>query len=191
MNDAAGSVSPPLYHAVRFYENEKSLAHIVAEFLGDGLRAGKPGIVVATPGQRAAIVRELIARCVDVVGLQRSGDLVLLDAEDILSTFMANGNPDARAFKKSMTDVIKRASRERVNCTVRIYGQMVDVLWKNGKHEAAIRLEVLWNQLANTQAFSLMCGYAMGHFYKDASFDHICGQHTHVISADGTAAAVA
>ena len=70
-------------------------------------------------------------------------------------------------------------------------GQMVDVLWKNGQQEAAIRLEVLWNHLANSQAFSLMCGYAIGHFYKDASFDHICGQHTHVLSADGKPVAVA
>jgi len=179
------------YHAVRFYENEKSLSHIVAEFLREGLSAGKPGIVVATPSQRASIVRELIAACVDVVRLQRSGDLVLLDAERMLSTFMTDGKPDATAFRNRMTDVIKQACRERANCTVRIYGQMVDVLWKHGEHDAAIRLEMLWNQLANTQVFSLLCGYAMGHFYKDASVDHIRGQHTHVISADGTAAAVA
>jgi hypothetical protein len=191
VNNADGSASPPLYHAVRFYENEKSLAQIVAEFLIDGLGEGKPGIVVATPTQRAAIVRELIARSVDVVGLQRSDDLVLLDAQDTLSTFMVDGKPDARAFKKSMIGVIKRACRERLNCTVRIYGQMVDVLWKNGQHEAAIRLEVLWNHLANSEAFSLLCGYAIGHFYKDANFDHICGQHTHVLSADGKAVAVA
>jgi MEDS: MEthanogen/methylotroph, DcmR Sensory domain len=179
------------YHAVRFYENEKSLAHIVAEFLCEGLSAGKPGIVVATPTQRASIVRELIAACVDVVRLQRSGDLVLLDAERTLSTFMTDGKPDGQAFRNSMTGVIKQACRERVNCTVRIYGQMVDVLWKRGEHDAAIRLEVLWNQLANSHAFSLMCGYAMGHFYKDASIDDVCRQHTHVISADGSAAAVA
>src|SRR5207302_1657821 len=110
-----------------------SLSHIVAEFLNDGLSADKPGIVVATPAQRAAIVRALIARSVDVVSLQRTNDLILLDAEDTLSTFMKNGEPDPRAFGTSMTEVIKRACRERVNCTVRIYGQMVDVLWKHGE----------------------------------------------------------
>lgn len=76
-------------------------------------------------------------------------------------------------------------------CTLRICGQMVDILWKNGQRDAAIRLEVLWNQLANTEAFSLLCGYAMGQFYKDANFDAVCRQHTHLISADGQAAAVA
>jgi hypothetical protein len=191
MKNAARSVSLPPYHAVRFYENERSLSQIVAEFLGDGLADGKPGVVIATPAQRAAIVRELVTRRLDVERLQRSDDLVLLDAEETLSAFMTNGKPDVEGFKNSMCEVIKRACRGRENCTVRIYGQMVDILWKNGKQEAAIRLEVLWNQLANTQAFSLLCGYAMGHFYKDANFDEVCSHHTHVISADGEAVAVA
>jgi hypothetical protein len=62
---------------------------------------------------------------------------------------------------------------------------MVDVLWKGGQTAAAIRLEMLWNQLAQTHAFSLLCGYSMGHFYKDASRSDIRRQHTHVISDSG------
>jgi hypothetical protein len=68
---------------------------------------------------------------------------------------------------------------------------MVDVLWQNGEGDAAIRLEVLWNELARTKAFSLLCGYSVGHFYKDASFDEICAQHSHIVSADGNANRVA
>lgn len=188
---ARSSSAPAQYHAVRFYENDKSLSQIVARFLSEGLAAGNPGIVIATPAQRAAIVRELIARSADILQLQRSDDLVLLDAEDMLSTFMANGKPDAEGFRNSMCEVIRRACHGREHCTVRIYGQMVDILWKTGNHEEAIDLEMLWNQLANTQAFSLMCGYAMGQFYKDVNFDDICSHHTHVVSADGEAVAVA
>jgi hypothetical protein len=70
-------------------------------------------------------------------------------------------------------------------------GQMVDILWREGERDAAIRLEVLWNQLAQTKAFSLLCGYAMGNFYKDASFGDVCGHHSHVVLADGKARNVA
>jgi len=174
MKNTARSVPTAPYHAVRFYDNEKSLAQIVAEFLAEGLTDGKPGIVIAAPSQRAAIVRELVVRSFDVVSLQGSGDLVLLDADETLATFMPDdGKLHAKAFEN------------------RIYGQMVDILWKSGKHELAIRLEVLWNQLANTHAFSLLCGYAIGSFYKDANFEEICSQHTHVVSGDGSAKAVA
>ena len=53
-----------------------------------------------------------------------------------------------------------------------------------------MRLEMLWNQLAMTHDFSLLCGYAMGSFYKDAGVADICNQHSHVLSADGAAAPV-
>jgi hypothetical protein len=187
----ARSVSTRRYHAVRFYDNAKSLSQIVAAFLSEGFAAGQPGIVVATPIHRAAILRELVAADVDVVDVQRSGDLVLLDAEDTLSAFMADGIPNPEKFTSSMCEVIKRACQGRGDCTVRIYGEMVDVLWREGNQQAAIRLEMLWNTLANTEAFSLLCGYAMGHFYKDANFADICGHHTHVVAADGNASAVA
>jgi hypothetical protein len=179
------------HHAVRFYDNDRSLAQIVAQFLSDGFVSGDPGIVVATPTQRAAILKELVTKSLDVVELQRSNNLVLLDAEETLSTFMANGTPEARKFNSRMCEVIKQACGDRPDCTVRIYGQMVDLLWKNGEQQAAIRLETLWNQLANTHTFSLLCGYAMGHFYKDANFDEVCRQHTHVVAADGQISAVA
>jgi hypothetical protein len=191
MNDVIPLPLPAQHHAVRFYDNDKSLAQIVAEFLSDGLAAGNPGIVIATPAHRGAILKELTARSLDVVELQRSGDLVLADAKEALSSFLTNGKPDAEAFKSSMCEVINRACRGRPDCTVRIYGEMVDVLWQDGQQEAAIRLETLWNQLANTEAFSLLCGYAMGHFYKDANFQEVCRHHTHVVSADGKLSAVA
>jgi MEDS: MEthanogen/methylotroph, DcmR Sensory domain len=191
MKKAVGSLSDCRYHAVRFYENEKSLAQMVAEFLADGLNDGEPGMVVATPAQRAAISRALIVRGVDVVSLQRSGDLVLLDAEDTLSSFMKNDTLDAKAFSDTMSTLIDGACRGRTNCIVRVYGQMVDVLWQQEKRELAIDLEILWNQLACTQRFSLLCGYAMGSFYKDAHIEDVRGHHTHVVSADGTATAVA
>jgi hypothetical protein len=191
MNHATHSASSRQYHAVRFYDNEKSLAKVVAEFLADGLTDGAPGIVVATPAQCAAIIRQLGARGLDVVSLKQSDDLVLLDASDTLSSFTANGKLDARAFNDNLCAVIERACRGRTDCTVRIYGQMVDILWKEGKRDLAIRLEMLWNQLANTQRFSLLCGYTVGPFYKNAHFGDVCGQHTHVLAADGAATAVA
>ena len=60
---------------------------------------------------------------------------------------------------------------------------MVDVLWKEGKPEAAIRLEMLWNKLAQQHGFALLCGYSMGNFYKETKgFEAICREHTHVVA---------
>ena len=170
-------------HAVRFYESDRSLAVIVAEFLQDGIAEGHPAIVVATSPQRAAILRELNKRCADVVELQHSRGLVLLDAKETLSTFMIDGMPDESKFMTRMCEVIDGACDGKADRTVRIYGAMVDVLWQLGERDAAIRLEMLWNQLAQTKRYSLLCGYAMGHFYKDAMLDEVCKQHTRVDGA--------
>jgi signal transduction histidine kinase len=65
---------------------------------------------------------------------------------------------------------------------------MVNLLWTDGNPEAAIRLEELWNDLASTHSFSLLCTYAMGNFYKAADghpFEEICRRHGHVIPAEG------
>jgi hypothetical protein len=187
MMQAAKATYAHGYHAVRFYENERSLAQIVAEFLMEGFADSHPGIVVATPSMRAALVLELSARSMDVVELQRSGQFVLLDAEEQLGGFMTGGQPDPTRFNITMCEAIEQVCRGQANCKVRIFGQMVDVLWREGQQDAAIHLEMLWNQLAHRQSFSLLCGYAMGNFYKDSNFDDICGQHSHVVSADGRA----
>jgi hypothetical protein len=180
------SSAPAQHHAVRFYESERSLARIVAEFLQEGFDGGNPGIVVATVTQRAEIIRELTDRSLSVTELQRSHDLLLLDAEETLSAFMKEGTPDAHEFRDRMCQAIETVCQGRTSWTVRIFGQMVDVLWQRGERQAAIRLELLWNQLARAEAFSLLCGYAIGSFYKASSFEEICGQHSHIVSPDGT-----
>jgi hypothetical protein len=65
---------------------------------------------------------------------------------------------------------------------MRAYGELVDVLWKAGQDAAAIRVELLWNKLAATHDFSLLCGYAMGNFYKRAGLNAISREHSHVVS---------
>ncbi|MET0211639.1 MAG: MEDS domain-containing protein, partial [Vicinamibacterales bacterium] len=64
------SSTVPHNQHVRFYESDRSLATIVAEFLQGGFANGEPGIIVATPTQRAAVLRELSNKSVDVVELQ-------------------------------------------------------------------------------------------------------------------------
>ena len=189
MNDALSHQSK--YHAVRFYESDRSLAAIVGKFLSDGLHEGQPAVVIATAAHRAAIVRELVARRHDVVEVQRAGDLLLVDAQHTLDTFMSNGTVEDIRFKNVVRGILKTAYRDRVDCTVRAYGELVDLLWSDGQQDSAIRVEVLWNSLALSESFSLVCGYARDQCHDHARLSDIRGQHTHVISADGPSDRVA
>ena len=173
------------HHAVQFYGSDQSLCATVGGFISEGLVSGQPAIVIATPMHTAAILDDLRRRLIDVEQAKRIGDLVCLDAEETLAAFMASEMPDAEAFRTHVGEALTQTLGGRVRTPVRAYGEMVDVLWKKGHAAAAIRLEVLWNELAATHAFQLLCGYSMGNFYKQAEyFEQVCQQHTHVVADD-------
>ena len=178
------------FHAVRFYESADALARIVAEFVGDGLVSSQPGVIIAVPAHRDAVLAELRGLGFDIEQLQREGRLFLIEASALLAEFMVNGMPDPGRFRRALVPIMEQACAGRPECHIRAYGEMVDVLWKAGHTVAATRLETLWNQLATTHTFSLLCGYSMGSFYKGAAQEEICRQHTHIVSATGEVATV-
>lgn len=174
------------FHAVRFYDSEAALCRIVAGFLSEGVAAGQPALVIATAEHGQGILAELRAREVDVTALQKSDDLVILDAAETMATFMVDGTPNGDRFAETAQQLFTRIRRGRNGITIRAYGEMVDLLWKAGRDVAAIQLEMLWNRLARNHEFSLLCGYSMGSFYKDAIVADVCRQHTHIVASDGT-----
>ena len=171
------------HHAVQFYGSEESLFTTVAGFLSQGLIDHQPAVIIATPDHRTAILEHLAARLIDVGQAQATGGLVVLDARATLARFMVEGMPDSDAFDASVGVLISRLVKEhRAGTLIRAYGEMVDLLWKDGRAEAAVRLEVLWNRLAARHGFALLCGYAMGNFDKQTDlFEQVCAQHTHVM----------
>jgi signal transduction histidine kinase len=174
-------------HTVQFYENEGFLSEAVCDYLAAGLTVGQALVVIATAAHRDAFSRRLGSEGFDVEGASRDGWLTMLDARETLSTFMIDGMPDPERFRAAVGPVIERAILRSGNPVVRLYGEMVDLLWKDGNTEGAIRLEDLWNALERHYTFSLLCAYAMDNFYKSSDqerFQEICRQHTHVIPTE-------
>jgi len=185
--EAHGKERVSHFHAVRFYDNEMSLCRIVAGFLREGLATGQPALVIATRSHAQGIVAELRAKELDVVALAASNDLVIVDVVDALASFMIDGQPDSEKFLKTANAVLDRMRRGRKRIAIRAYGEMVDVLWKEGRDLAAIQFEVLWNRFARATDFSLMCAYAAESFVENIGVKDVCRQHTHVVDADGMA----
>jgi hypothetical protein len=161
-SSAARSAAYP--HTVKFYNDDRSLGRTVADFLEPGLRAAEPAIVIATAAHRMLIATELTARGINLQRLEAAGDVQILDADEILGQFMSGSNPDAAKFHLVIDQLIERACKGRRPCPVRAYGEMVDVLWKRGNSDGAIRLEIFWNRVSTQAQFSLLCGYAVGTF---------------------------
>jgi signal transduction histidine kinase len=172
---------------VQFYEGAEFLVRSVADFLVAGFDAGEPAVVIATPEHRAGLAEALTARGVDVEWNRRRGMLTELDARATLESFMVGASPDAALFNAQLTPVLEKVRRRRRSATIRAFGEMVNLLWCDRNGEGALALEALWNRLAETQQFSLLCGYSMTRFddADDASiFSAICAEHTHVVPTE-------
>jgi hypothetical protein len=83
-----------------------------------------------------------------------------------------------------------RANRRYV--MIRAHGEMVDILWREGKANAAIELEKLWNALAARHSFSLLCTYSrqtLANVSEVDGVDLICGCHARVLPSEASASA--
>jgi hypothetical protein len=174
----------PHDHFVQLYSEVDVLADAVGEYICTGLRRGEAAVVIATPEHRAAFLARIEAQ-----EARDEGRFRILDAEETLATFMANGMPQWKLFHQVVGGLI--AEMRLQYPTVRAYGEMVDVLWQRGERDAAIRLEEFWNELGRLQTFSLFCAYRMDPLDSEqygGALERVCSTHTHLIPARDTAA---
>ncbi len=170
-------------HLVKFFEDERNLFATVAGFIGDGLAAGQPALVIARPWHRQGILEQLGRHVSHAGSAAPLGDLMMIDAEATLSRFMADDLPDAGRFMHTIGDLVDGLSREAGYVPVRAYGEMVDLLWRAGRTEATIELEHLWNAAAAAHHLSLLCGYSVRHISDDIErLQRVCCLHTDVIA---------
>jgi signal transduction histidine kinase len=120
-----------------------------------------------------------------VTGAQACGRYVSLDAAETLSKFMVDGTPEPGRFHEFMGRVIAGVTDGRSR--VRAFGELVALLWAEGNHAAAIRLEELWNDLQKAHSFSLVCAYPMNGLGGERFIEptgSVCKVHSRVIPAE-------
>jgi PAS domain S-box-containing protein len=170
-------------HFVQFFESDEFLLDSLSEFVGIDLGAGNVCIVIATKAHRESLEERLKANGLDLAHTQ--GKYISLDAAETLSKFMVDGLPDSDRFTEVIGSMVVQAGKDRRQ--VRIFGEMVALLWMERNQVAALRLEELWNDLCHTSHhFSLLlfCVHSMPSFAGEVygvQFIKICQQHSHVI----------
>jgi PAS domain S-box-containing protein len=175
------------HHSVQFYRSEAYLCRQVCAFLAPGLRNGNALVVIARPEHSEAFTEQLKADGFDVDRAKASKQFMDFDAEETLATFMNGELPDAERFLRVIGQILDQSRVGRENLHVLAYGEMVDILWREGKCDAAIRLEELWNHLAATRPFRLLCAYGMEGFHKSVhrpQFEEICRNHAEVFPTE-------
>ena len=172
-------------HVVQFYASDTELFDRVGGHLREAVRSGAVAIVLASPAHARGFGAWLTASGVDVDEIAAAGAYRVFDAEETLQRFLIDGRPDARLFDEVVGELVRAAAGTgRPVCA---YGEMVALLWDDGRVNAAIELEALWNDLSLRVPFSLFCAYpssAVTQAEDDELFSQICCSHTGVIGGE-------
>jgi hypothetical protein len=165
-------------HSVVFY-HDNELTSLVGSYLLEAIAEGGVAVIVATPEHRLWVNAWLMQRGVDLAAVTGNGSYIVLDARQTMHGFVVGDWPDAAAFWTALSPILATASRR--NRPVRVFGEMVALLWDAGLMQPAIELEALWNEMARQYAFSLLCAYptaaVLGPEHSDA-LAQVCSAHT-------------
>jgi hypothetical protein len=172
-------------HLVQVYRDDRVLVEAVSLYAGRGLGKQESVVLVATEAHLAAIDSRLRHAGFELEDLEAWGQLTMIEASQLLSRFMVDGRIDAARFRSVLADIIEGARGRGRYPRVRIYGEMVNLLWRHDP--AATRcLEELWNEAIQAHSVSLLCGYGVREEDgADRAFPHdLRALHSHLIPVE-------
>jgi DcmR-like sensory protein len=158
-------------HLVQFYDDEVFLSEAVASFVKVGLQVNDTLIIIATP-----------SHCRDVRNLLTPDELansniVFFDAASLLTNIMIDGCPNQHRFMDIIGNLIQKAGQRG---RVRVFGEMVSLLWAEGKYQSALRLEELWDEFQTTQPVFRMCAHPHSALTSQEHPRALCKTYTEV-----------
>ena len=162
-------------HTVEFYRSDGDLTRHVARYVTEGIRAGEPVVVVVTDEHLVMLEVELRRLGVGVNDVREQGLLVLLDAHDTLASLAPNGAVDRGRFDAIIGDLLTSAPAPPGR--IRVFGEMVALLWADGFVAQALELEEMWNVVQERLPFSVYCAYPVDDTAEDP---RICERHRNI-----------
>jgi hypothetical protein len=177
--------SAPAEHAVQIYGELDELAASVAGFLAAGFAVDAPALVVARPEHWRRFVDDLAGCGWDAVRVVDEGLLEVADADAVLDSFTSGTGLDPARFEQEVGGLLDALASRFPGTTIRVFGEMVDILCERGRPAAAVALEQLWNDLARERRFALLCGYRLGALNGSELAD-VCSAHSRTWVSAGT-----
>jgi PAS domain S-box-containing protein len=175
-------------HFVQFYDSDAFLVDMLGSWFGDALRGTDSCVFIGTDAHRQDLETRLKADGFDRQGGLERDRLVLVNASAALAEFMVEGRLEHSLFRRLLGEILERVSH---GGNVRIFGEMVALLWSRGKRPAAVRLEEIWNEFIRTRSISLCCGHSLNSFSTDTDafwFSRVCAAHSDVLPAESYSA---
>ena len=144
-------------HVVQIYDNDHTYLNFLEGFVAAGFAANDCVLVIATEKHLNSLENRLRFKGYNVFELKLQDQYVALDARETLAEFMINNWPDEVLFAHVMSQHIAKAGSKKRK--VRVFGEMVSILWVEGNRGATVQLEHLWDKMCKRETLSLFCAY--------------------------------
>jgi hypothetical protein len=180
----------PRDHIVQLYQDEKFLSRAVCRFAVSAINHGEGVILVPTSAHWNALRPRLEDEGVDVVAAQASGQLTIIDADQLLPGFMRDAMPDGPLFFGLAAEAIEQARGGDRFTKVRWWGEMVNVLWERGDVAASMDLEDHFHKLAHDHEIAIFCSFLMDNFSGEVHtrmLPRLGQNHSHLIPVESYA----
>jgi DNA-binding NarL/FixJ family response regulator len=160
-------------HEVVFYSDQTSFLETLTQFLGSALRAGDAAVVIVTNSTRQPLLYRLQAMGLDVPALIEEGRYISLDPAQVLAAFMIEGLPERNRFQKLASEIIQTAAKalRGEHARVVICGEATRLLLSQSNAEAALKLEQLWTEIAQSNPIHILCPYSLACFEGEVGQD--------------------
>jgi anti-sigma regulatory factor (Ser/Thr protein kinase) len=170
----------PRVHGVSFYAHDQGIVDELARFVAEGVQRKGRAVVVATDEHLQTLAGTLRAMGLDPDASSVAGRLVLLDAEQTLRSLTNDSRLDWDRFRANVVQRLIEAGAD--GAPVRVFGEMVALLWEAGDVQGAIALEAMWNGLLSQHDFELMCAYPASLIETSSLLEvrAVCDQHSSV-----------
>jgi MEDS: MEthanogen/methylotroph, DcmR Sensory domain len=181
------SSAAPRDHIVQLYQDQQFLNRAVCRFAAAAIANGEGVILVPTVAHWDAFRPRLEAEGVDIKAAEKRGQLTVVDADNLLPTFMHDGMPDSPVFLGLAQNVISEARADGRYPKVRWWGEMVNILWERGDVAASMALEDQFDQLAHEQNIAIFCSFVMDNFNGDVHarmLPRLGENHSHLIPVE-------
>jgi hypothetical protein len=185
--DGLLAAAGPRDHIVQLYQDQQFLNRAVCRFAAGAIANGEGVILVPTAAHWEAFSPRLEAEGVDVEAARSSGQLTVVDADELLPRFMKDAMPDAPVFLGLAADVITTARGEGRYPKVRWWGEMVNVLWEQGNVAASMSLEDQFDRLAHHHEIAIFCSFVMDNFNSEVHsrlLPRLGQNHSHLIPVE-------
>jgi hypothetical protein len=168
-------------HLSHFYDDESDLTTTVATFLEPAFSERLAILAIGTAPHLAAIEERFRSHGHDLESARAAGQYVAIDAEQSLPDLLVDGVPSKERFDQLVGERI--AALSKTHGGVRAFGELVNLLWRDGRRQAALRLEELWNDALGYHPCSVVCGYSMSSFgdlFEKPGLPAVINAHTRV-----------